>query len=126
MKRFTNKYPDNTPVYYKYYLNGYHYEQGDFIEKLGQIEDIEEKYKIDIEMLFKATESGIFVNDIIVYHLSGEVGENQRLDPKYLRINLWDGCLEWNNIWNPEDEIHQYYFSDYSKTWALTKEELEN
>ena len=93
--------------------------------ELFEYKSIEEKLGIDLVTLFKALKHGIFAKDIIIYHLSGEVSENQRLDPKYLRINLWDECLEWDNIWNPKDGIHQYEFLDYGKTWALTKEELQ-
>ena len=96
----------------------------DQYNKLQQLEDIEEEMGIDLITLFKALTNGFFAKDVTMYHLTGELSENQKLDPKYLRLNMWYGCIEWENIWNPKDYLHEYYFKDYGKTWALTKEEL--
>lgn len=95
------------------------------LNKLGQLEDIEEELGVDLITLFKALKHGFFAKDVTMYHLTGELSENQKLDPKYLRLNMWYGCIEWENIWNPMDDLHEYYFKDYGKTWALTREELE-
>lgn len=95
------------------------------LTKLKHFEDLEDEIGIDLITLFKALKNGIFAKDITVYHLSGELSEEQKLDPKYLRLNMWYECIEWENIWNSEDDLHEYYFKDYRKTWALTKEELE-
>lgn len=95
------------------------------LTKLKHYEDIEEGFEVDLEVLFKALTNGFFAKDVTMYHLTGELSENQKLDPKYLRLNMWYGCIEWENIWNPIDDLHEYYFKDYGKTWALTKEELE-
>ena len=35
------------------------------------------------------------------------------------------GCI-YNSMWKGEEVIRTLYFKDYGKTWALTKEELED
>ena len=124
MKRFTNKYPDNTPVYYKYYLNGYHFEQGEHIDKLGQIEDIEEELGIELVILSKALKNGVYYDagsKTILYHKAeGEEFIEINIPHQYLSLMYvgpyWDCCYCKMNL----------AFKDYGKTWALTKEELEN
>ena len=124
-KRFTNKFPETTPTYYKYYLNGYHFEQGDFIEKLGQVEDIEEELGIDIKIFIMALLNGIYVKvDGKIIDFTNSVG--------------WLWKFDKNDSWYDEERPNEYYFAiiyrhvnefymkDYGKTWALTKEELEN
>lgn len=93
--------------------------------ELREYKSIEEKFGIDLITLLKALTNGFFAKDVKVYNLRGELSKNQKLDPKYLRLNMWYECIEWANIWNPMDDLHEYYFKDYGKTWALTREELE-
>ena len=67
-------------------------------QKLGQLEDIEDELGIDLIILFKALDKGIYCKD------SGYT-KNERLY-HYGADKFYD-------------------FKDYGKTWALTKEELE-
>ena len=81
--------------------------------KLGQIEDIEEELGIDLITLLKALKNGIYAND-------GDTWNGDELS-----VSFEHKCLffEWDNgegIHHRED----FYFKDYGKTWALTKEEL--
>ena len=72
--------------------------------KLGELEDIEEEFGIDLVTLFKAISCGAYhklENDIIVF-------DNCSLMYKMIRIG---SAVHW--------------LSNYGKTWALTKEELE-
>lgn len=124
IKRFTSKYPDSTPVYHKYYLNGYHYEQGDHIDKLGQIEDNEEELGISLDILFKALKNGVYYdsgNKIIKFHRGHGL--------EYINFNVGNKRINLMYI-NPYGNEHYCEMaldlSDYGKTWALTKEELEN
>lgn len=79
--------------------------------KLGQIEDIEEKLGIDLNVLFEAIKNGIYVK------------------PKYDRIfhNTFIAITRDLNgeYYFYEEETENIYLKDYGKTWALTKEELE-
>ena len=80
------------------------------IHKLGQLEDIEEELGIDLIILFKALKNGIY-------------------------IKPWKEIKHTYEIRTASDNIHlflldendnDYSFKDYGKTWALTKEELED
>ena len=85
---------------------------------LNELKQIETEFGISLVTLFKALKKGIYQKELHFQH------RGTHLDRKYLRLNLWDECLEWTDIWNGGD-VYEYYFSDYGKTWALTKEELK-
>lgn len=79
----------------------------DMIDKLGQIEDIEEELGIDLITLFRALQYGIYgKSGNIVYPY------NVLLVEKKL-------CAYPLDIWEESWDL-----VDYGKTWALTKEEL--
>lgn len=96
------------------------------INKLGQLEDIEEELEIKIIVLNKARKNGIWVR-LLDY-----------TKPTFIKINF-NVCdvsfdkhlLDVRRIFlypnSPHALIggHTYYFKDYGITWALTKEELE-
>lgn len=92
--------------------------------KLGQLEDIEEQLGIDLVTLFKALSDGFyFIDERGVFH-------NTRC---YLKPVL-DAYRNKIEIQEYVDNAGGYWFkntgeyvrlSDYGKTWALTKEELE-
>lgn len=82
--------------------------------KLGQYEDVDEELGIDLLTLFKAIK-GIWVKDInqrIYYvgspYLCYAENEKRGLQLQFRVADTW------------------YAAKDYGKTWALTKEELEN
>ena len=99
-------------------------------EKLKSLEDIEEELGIDLITLFKALKDGFYIkyNDKIV-HIFPD---------KHITINFWYKTI---NVFIPpkffidckkgtdylsEAIDEEYWFKDYGKTWALTKEELED
>ena len=104
-------------------------------DKLGQLEDIEEELGIDLITLFKALKKGIYFKhyDEDIIHYSNDIekisptfeikyelccnfqcliiiSEEQKDDGGWLKIDY--------NIWHLK-------YSDYGKTWALTRRELE-
>ena len=86
------------------------YELQDALNKLGQLEDIEDQLGIDLITLLKALTSGIYYkrndNNIgCLFPCEIALGDDG------LSRKEWDSDVEW-------------YFKDYGKTWALTKEEL--
>lgn len=100
------------------------------LTKLGQLEDIEEELGIDLTTLFKALNKGFYIkyNNKIV-HIPPD---------KNITVNFWYNII---NVSIPpkffidckkgtdyisEEIDEEYWFKDYGKTWALTKEELEN
>ena len=94
------------------------------VDKLGKLEDIEEEIGIDLFTLFKALRDGIWTNQEQCY------GDEKQGKIRFFQVRLLleenaIGCIH-NSMWKGEEVIRTLYFKDYGKTWALTKEELEN
>ena len=94
------------------------------VDKLGKLEDIEEELGIDLISLFKALKDGIWTNQEQWY------GDEKQGKIRFFQVRLLleenaIGCI-YNSMWKGEEVIRTLYFKDYGKTWALTKEELEN
>lgn len=82
------------------------------LQKLGQLEDIEEELGIDLVTLIKAEKDGIWYNSNGTFYFN------------YFDVSLAHRCFR-----RYVDYFRNYMsfdFKDYGKTWALTKEELEN
>ena len=78
------------------------------IDKLGQLEDLEEELGIELITLFKALKNGIWIYDNGSPFFTSRIKLSWHLDAIY--------C----------DTSDTYVLlKDYGKTWALTKEELE-
>ena len=102
----------------------------DLVHKLGQLEDIEEENGLDLITLFKALKNGFYIK---------YKGKIVHIFPdKHITINFWYKTI---NVFIPpkffidcekrrdylsEEIDEEYWFKDYGKTWALTREELEN
>lgn len=91
----------------------------DSIHKLGELEDIEEELGIELTVLFSALKYGVYYFDeqgqLIHDHVSLVnnyigVGTPEKLSFSFLTYSTRQTLL----------------FENYGKTWALTKEELEN
>ena len=92
--------------------------------KLGRLENIEEELGIDLITLFKALKDGIWTNQEQWY------GDEKQGKIRFFQVRLLleenaIGCIH-NSMWKGKEVIRTLYFKDYGKTWALTKEELEN
>ena len=85
--------------------------------KLGQLEDIEEELGVNLVTLFKAVKNGLYYrfykNDKIS---KMKVPMLRIIDGEYCWI-----CPKWTTVTWMNVKI-----KDYGKTWALTREELEN
>lgn len=93
------------------------------VDKLGKLEDIEEELGIDLITLFKALRNGIWTNQEQCY------GDEKQGKIRFFQVRLLleenaVGCIH-NSMWKGKEVIRTLYFKDYGKTWALTKEELE-
>lgn len=81
------------------------------MDKLSQLEYIEEELGIDLITLFKALRDGVFINE------DGSV---------------YKDCIKsiehWSDGWGfiSNDDYIEALFEDYGSTWALTEEDLEN
>lgn len=109
--------------------------------KLGQLEDIEEELGIDLITLFKALKNGCWIRKGF-YGTCYLEGEPIFISGNRLHLNLYDYYTEKENEDSDDESESQetlclfdmYYedvyniarVRDYGKTWALTKEELEN
>ncbi len=96
---------------YSYKTEGVYIESTECLNKLGQLEDIEDELGIDLITLFKALKQGYI----------------------YYPINCPNDCYKYKiECLYMKPRIHLYvadgvggcYMEDYGKTWALTKEEL--
>lgn len=85
------------------------------VDKLGELEDIEEKIGISLEILFKAMEKGI-------YYVGRSSSEKEILfaEPNHVTLEKHKGHY---TIWVNHDTAE--YFEDYGKTWSLGKKEIE-
>ena len=111
------------------YLPAHNIKHKQCVNKLGQLEDIEEENGLDLITLFKALKDGFYIkyNDKIV-HIFPD---------KHITINFWHKTI---NVFIPpkffidckkgtdylsETIDEEYWFKDYGKTFALTREELK-
>lgn len=96
------------------------------LNKLGQLEDIEEELGIDLITLFKALKNGIWSKK------GDKVEKIEITDNLHLVLDC-NGSTDKTNYWildyydmnsNRTESIDNWWIDDYGKTWALTKEEL--
>ena len=119
--------------------------EGTPINKLGQLEDIEEELGIDLVTLFKALKNGFYFKD---YQNNNEIRfsgntfirvGNQFVETKPcyevkettlyscynpLKYPSTSKKVEDAHFWSWKTHLH-FRIDEYGKTWALTKEELE-
>ena len=88
--------------------------------KLGRLEDIEEELGIDLITLFDIDKQ-LNTKKEIWFKIEDEIEENFRFDSYYI-IDLKHKAF----VKIEYEPLDYLYFKDYGKTWALTKEELED
>ncbi len=89
--------------------------QQDVINKLGQLEDIEEELGIDLITLFKALKNGIYAK--VYIPMSFGAKEIKFLNVEKTGLGLYKNFIRTN--------YGLYQLKDYGETWALTREELK-
>lgn len=114
---------------------GGHYTERDIVSKLGQIEDIEEELGIDVVTLVKALKNGIYTYDydlhkkinekVNIIHCSCDLDINIYQELRLLPI-LKKECYRKGYHYIKPIALGMVSLKEYGKTWALTKEELEN
>lgn len=80
------------------------------VQIVGQLEDIKDELGISLKVLFKCFKSTKFY----IRNLFGEIIE---VESDIVRFDIGHGYVYFGADYCP--------LSDYGKTWALTKEELE-
>ena len=85
----------------------------DLVNKLGQLEDIEDELGIDLITLFKANLEGIYLKDF----------DGKSPVPVMIRMGEITHTITLHTFNHLEKIMLKP--EDYGKTWALTKEELE-
>lgn len=90
------------------------------MNKLGQLEDIEEELGIDsIIYIRMTTGTKVFVKD----KSYEQIFENGIMEQRQITYSYsFDHKCFCVNVYGTKTPI--YYMKDYGKTWALTKEEL--
>ena len=111
------------------------------VDKLGRLEDIEEELGIDLITLLKASSFGFYSkeNNEITYKRSGVVIVGKYLvetKPVYAVKETTLNSSYYGDVESMKIVDNAYYWEwktckhweikNYGKTWALTKEELEN
>ena len=86
----------------------------DALQKLATLEDIEDKLGIDLLTLFKSLEQGIWFRNIVDNKMRCSIPMCAELEISKKGLTLIS--MEMDIL---------FYFKDYGKTWALTKEELQ-
>lgn len=81
-------------------------------EKMLEIKRIEEELGIDLITLFKAQTQGFYIINVL-----NEIEKVKLSEWRFNLIKKEVHRIKWNK---------HLSFTDYGKTWALTKEELEN
>lgn len=83
-------------------------------QKLCRLENIEEELGIELDILFKSIKDGFVVR--------------RYFDWDYCRcfVNGTDITIDYDGKKFTNNYSDDWYFNDYGKTWALTKEELAN
>ena len=109
MERFTFKVNDS---YYVKEPRHLYDDTWELVQSLGKYEELEEELGIDLITLFKAisNEQGIWKKD---FETKDFVNRRAMLTCEFGKWRIYD--KEWI-----------YEVKDYGKTWALTREELEN
>ena len=116
MKRLTrNVLTETSPMYEL----GEWADNEEALNKLGQLEDIEEELGIDFITLFKALKNGFYHIDKNkhIYTTKPTKGNGGAMN--------FYVCLECIIAEDTFGDQYIYSLKDYGKVWALTKEELE-
>ena len=82
--------------------------------KLKDLEDIEDELGIELITLFKALKDGFYYK-----------GKEKKC--RFCYVSACFGSIELKNagiLYSTISNKKYFYFKDYGKTWALTKEEL--
>ena len=88
------------------------------MDKLSQLEDIEEELGVDLEILYKVLKSeSIWIKK----HIGAGKFRIVEVNIRGLNINKYT-----NEITIRDENNSLHILNGYSKMWALTREELEN
>ena len=105
------------------------------INKLGKLEDVEEQYDIDLIIFSKLLDAldkdcvYVKVKKIKQYDGYSAVEETGEIESKNIaRFSRYiNGTRDWyfTTSFGDISGVNNYLLKDYIKTWALTREELE-
>jgi hypothetical protein len=107
---------------------------GNAIEKLGQLEDIEEKYEIDLifflKLLSALDKGSVYVKVRRTKQYDGYSAIEETGEIKKTTIARFSRYINGTRDWfftisyGGASTVSRYLLNDYGKTWALTREEL--
>lgn len=122
--RLTKKYSGENKLYANSYVKPDYEDSFDrderCINKLGQLEDLEERLGTDLITLFKALNEGAWFN---LKGIKGIREKDQIMFIKMVSIGSLFQLCGWYKYDNKDRQII-CLLEQYGKTWALTKEEL--
>ena len=128
MKRYTKKYDGNYHQYDNTYSIAKDIKNEECLNKLGQLEDVEEDFGITWDILLQACTKGFWTSSAFIEPKNNEITKRvffidvlHKQIVEYLTIAGDAKCHENRSFWC-------YKFKDYGKKtaygWALTKEEF--
>jgi len=115
MERLTKK-NDGTGswTYNTKYIPAHNIRHKQCVDKLGELEDIEEELGVDLIKLISA--------EVIYYKANGKIGSHS-FDVDFNSLLI--AVRIYHSPYSKDDELLVFGFNGYGKTWAFTKEELE-
>ena len=125
MKRFTAQIPPFADQLYvdNEKLNYQIIESAGAINKLGQLEDIEDKKGVEISTLAKALKDGFFyksAEDNSIKYVVSYISNKS-----YGFVCIESEFMSYYEVYLGQMRKEcQFYLNEYGKTWALTREEL--
>lgn len=99
---------------------------GSHINKLGQLEDLEEEIGVDLKTFVNivfAVDQECFVKNLDEIERAEIIGFTKDGDNYYVDLEIFSNTVDDDGM--PSRYWYRNYcFKDYGKTWALTEEEL--
>lgn len=101
------------------------------IDKLGQYEDVEERYELPLPVFIKLILAALNRSELDIYFKNDPEHWVYNIMPEET-LNLDEKCIEgFDNFTHDDYDVdgqffeERLYFKDYGTTWALVEEELE-
>ena len=91
------------------------------IKKLNDLEDIEEEFGVELIKILTAKEVYVFKIGVVAPYKLGKT--NKIVKCSKFNFNFTNKTIE---IYVPKSGLYCEKFSDYGKTWAFTKGELQS
>ena len=111
------------------YLPAHNIKHKQCVNKLGQLEDLEEEIGMSLLLLFRILKHGRIIHKYKIFCAS----KKMILESSIINGLFYESGQYGLEVYNEEDDIDEeyndfkyVYIKDYGKTWAITRKELED